>query len=171
MEEVEPHASSLRSYLHGTFPAVRDVEDVVQESYLRVWKACAVMPIRSARGFLFQVARHVALDLLRRKNRSPVSSVDDLAGLPAEMENGEVGDIVGVREKVRLLAEAIDRLPARCREVVVLRKLQQMPQKEVAARLGLSEKTVEAHLARGVKRCEEFLVQRGVRSYCQNEND
>ena len=170
LEEVEPHASSLRSYLHGAFPAVRDVDDVVQESYLRVWKACALKPIRSARGFLFQVARHIALDFVRRTNRSPVSYMEDVARLPVAEESGGVDEIVGAREKIALLAEAIDRLPARCREVVVMRKLQQIPQREVAARLGLSEKTVEAQLARGVKRCEEFLVQRGIRG-SHHEND
>jgi RNA polymerase sigma-70 factor (ECF subfamily) len=169
-ENVEPHAPSLRAYLHGAFPAVHDVDDVVQESYLRVWKACALRPIRSARSFLFTVARHVALDFVRRENRSPIRFVDNLAGLPVPQEGVAAGEAAEVREKIRLLAQAIDQLPMRCREVVVMRKLQQIPQKEVAARLGLSEKTVEAQLARGVKRCEEFLLRRGVRSGGHDEN-
>jgi RNA polymerase sigma factor (sigma-70 family) len=171
VEEVQPHASSLRSYLHGAFPAVHDVDDVVQESYLRVWKACALKPIRSARGFLFQVARRIALDFVRRESRSPLSFVDDLSGLPALEEGRGVDEIVGLREQVGVLAEAIDGLPARCREVVILRKLKQMPQREVAELLGLSEKTVESHLARGVKRCEDFLMRRGIRAIHHHEND
>ena len=53
-------------------------------------------------------------------------------------------------------------LPARCREVVVLRKIQGIPQKEVATMLSLSEKTVESHFTRGMKRCEAYLRERGV---------
>jgi hypothetical protein len=44
-EEVQPHEASLRAYMRGAFPMVRDVDDVVQESYLRVWRARAAQPI------------------------------------------------------------------------------------------------------------------------------
>src|SRR5438876_12279709 len=54
--EVHAHERSLRAYLRGAFPSVRDVDDVVQESYVRVWKARLAHPIQSARSFLFQVA-------------------------------------------------------------------------------------------------------------------
>src|SRR5580693_2470646 len=52
-EEVHPHEPSLRAYLNGSFPTVRDLDDVVQESYLRIWQARAAYPIGSARAFLF----------------------------------------------------------------------------------------------------------------------
>jgi DNA-directed RNA polymerase specialized sigma24 family protein len=48
---------------------------------------------------------------------------------------------------------------------VLLRKFEQIPQKEVAARLGLSERTVENLLGRGVKKCERYLRKRGVDGY------
>lgn len=59
--EVHAHASQLKAYLRGAFPSVRDVDDVVQESYLRIWKARAIHPIESAKTFLFTIARRVAL--------------------------------------------------------------------------------------------------------------
>jgi len=75
---VHLHDSSLKAYLRGSFPSVRDIDDVVQESYLRVWKARASQPIKSAKGFLFTVARRLALDLIRRERRSPLVAVTDL---------------------------------------------------------------------------------------------
>jgi len=72
--EVHPHDGQLKAYLRGSFPAVRDVDDVVQESYLRIWKAKATQPIESAKAFLFKVARHLALDLLRRHRISPIEA-------------------------------------------------------------------------------------------------
>lgn len=164
-EEVQPHEPSLRAYLRGSFPSVADVDDVVQESYLRVWKAWATQPIRSARAFLFRVARHHALDLVRRERISPVSGVRDLAALTVVEDGCGVAEAVSRQEKVRLLAEAIDALPAGCRQVVVLRKLKCLSQKEVSLHLGLAEKTIEAQLARGVKRCEDFLRKRGVHGF------
>ncbi len=162
VEEVHAHDSSLRSYLRGAFPAVRDVDDVVQESYLRVWRARPAEPIRSARAFLFRVARHLALDWLRHEKASPVDGVTDVADLSVVDHRPGVAETAGQREETALLLAAIDALPARCREIVILRKLRGLPQKEIAAQLGLSEQTVQVQVARGVRKCEDYLRRRGV---------
>ena len=54
-----------------------------------------------------------------------------------------------------------DRLPDRCREVVWLRRVEELPQKEVAARLGINEKTVEKHVAKGVRLIAEYFYANG----------
>ncbi|MES2697749.1 MAG: sigma-70 family RNA polymerase sigma factor [Verrucomicrobiota bacterium] len=161
-EEVHPHGPDLRSYLRRSFPAVRDVDDVVQESYLRVWTACAAQPIRCARGFLFKVARHLALDLVRRDRASPLAAVRDFDALSVVEEKAHAVDVLSTREKIQLVASAVATLPARCREIIVLRKFHGLSQREVAQRLGLSERTVEVQVSRGVKRCEQFLRARGI---------
>ncbi len=163
VEEVHAHDSSLRAYLRGSFPTVRDVDDVVQESYVRVWKAKTAEPIRSARAFLFRVARHLALDWLRHDRVSPIDPVTDLSALPVVDNGTGVAEAASIAEETALLVTAIDALPPRCREIVILRKLRGLPQKEIAARLGLSEQTVQVQIARGVKKCEEFLRRRGVK--------
>lgn len=168
-QEVHPHEPSLRAYLRGAFPSVRDIDDVVQESLLRTWRARAGQPIRSARAFLFLVARRVALDLVRRDHVAPVIALRDLEALPVIQEGAGAPDAVSAREKILLLADAIDALPARCREILILRKLHSVSQRETAARLGIAEKTVEAHLARGLARCEDYLRRRGVRSWYDHE--
>jgi RNA polymerase sigma factor (sigma-70 family) len=137
----------------------------VQESFLRIWKARAAQPILSARAFLFKVAGRVALDLVRRERVSPVRNVGDLAALPVIDDSRGVAESVSLQEKIRLLAEAVAALPPRCREIVILRKLKGLSQKEAAAQLGLAEKTIDEQVARGVRRCEDFLRKRGVRSY------
>ena len=162
IDEVHAHDSSLRAYLRGSFPLVRDVDDVVQESYVRVWKARPAEPIRSARAFLFRVARHLALDWLRRDRVSPIDGVTDLADLRVVDERTGVAEAACVQEETALLLAAIDALPPRCREIVILRKLRGLPQKEIAARLRLSEQTVQVQIARGVKKCDEFLRRKGV---------
>lgn len=161
-DEVQPHEPALRGYLRGSFPAVRDVDDVVQESYLRMWRARAAQPIQSARAFLFTVARRLALDLVRREAISPLRGVDDLTELPVAEERPGAVESIGERDKIRLLSEAVGSLPAKCREIVLLHKIQGLTQREVAARLGVAEKTVENQVALGVKRCEEFFRRRGI---------
>lgn len=165
MEEVHPHDSSLKAYLRGSFPAVHDVEDVVQESYVRVWKARAAQPIRCAKGFLFQVARRLALDVLRHGRASPIDAGRDLARLSVITHEPTGAETAALAERKRLLIAAVVALPHRCREIVILRKLEGVPQKEVAARLGISERTVENLVSRGVKRCEVYLRRHGLSSF------
>lgn len=169
VDEVQPHEQALRSYLKKSFPAVHDVDDVVQASLTRTWMARARQPILSAKAFLFKVARHMAIDVTRRSKISPVEAVRDLEQLPVIDHECDVVDVVSNQEKARLLAEAIATLPTRCREIVVLRKLHGLPQREVAVRMGVAEKTVEAQLVRGLKRCEAYLRRMGVNHYYDND--
>ncbi len=162
-EEVQAHEGQLKSYIRGSFPAIRgEVEDVVQESYLRVWRSRASQPIRSAKAFLFSVARHVALDLVRRTRSSPLNPVGDLEQLPDIIGGLDGAEAASLNEKMDILADALATLPPRCREITILRKLKGVPQKDIAVSLGISEKTVEEQAWRGVKRCEEYLRRRGV---------
>jgi RNA polymerase sigma factor (sigma-70 family) len=159
--EVHAHDQQLKAYLRGSFPSIRDVDDVAQESYLRVWKARATQSIRSAKGFLFQIARHVATDVLRRDFASPIKGVTDLAALTVFDDKPNSAEVACSQEEISLLADAIDALPARCREVFILRKIQRLPQKEIARLLGISEQTVQVLVLRGMKRCEKFFHHRG----------
>lgn len=170
LREVHAHDAQLKSWLRGSFPAVRDVDDVVQESYLRIWKAHAARPISSAKAFLFKVARRIALDVLRSRRRSPIDAVSDLSAIGVLETEPDPAASAGLQEKIDLLADAIASLPEKRREIVILRKLQRLPQREVAAHLDLSERTVENQLYRGVLQCEAFLRARGVHSLYAERN-
>lgn len=157
---MQPHGPQLKAWLRGSYPAVRDVDDVVQESFLRVWKARAARPIASAKSFLFSVARHLAIDLIRRERVSPVDRLPDLAGLSVLDDGPGVAEVACTREEIALLAQAFLALPPRCREVMLLRQIEGVPQKEIARRLGLSELTVQTHVVNGLRRVEEFMRRR-----------
>lgn len=160
--EVQPHGPLLKSYLRSQFPSVRDVEDVVQESYLRIWKARASQPIQSAKAFLFKVARNLALNVVQHERVSPIDVVADLSALPVLEDGPNAADAVCTREEILLLADGIEALPPRCREIFILRRIKSVPQKEIARRLGISEQTVQVQVQRGVKRCAEFLRRHGI---------
>ena len=162
-EEVYVHEPSLRAYLRTQYPFAPDIDDVVQESFLRLWKVRMGQPVRYAKALLFKVARHLVIDTARRNKISPIDHVTDLAALPV-IDEGRPGPAEAAckRDEIVLLAAAIDSLPARCREILILRKLRGVPQKAIAAQLGLSEQTVQVQVSRGVRRCEEFLRAHGV---------
>jgi len=160
-DEVHAHDAVLKSYLRGSFPSI-DVEDIAQESYMRTWLAHMARPVRSAKAFLFTVARHLALNSIRREKRSPITAVPDLTVLDVADEGRGVAESAAIRDEIALLADAINTLPPRCREILILRKIQCLPQREVAARLGITENTVEEQFCRGICRIEAFFIRHGV---------
>ena len=167
--DVQPHEPALRSYLRGRFPSVREVDDVVQESYLRMLRVRTVQRIRCVRGFLFTIAGRLALDCIRRRLTSPIESVGDLRELDV-VEDGFDAAAAAVRhERVALLADAIAALPARCRDVLVLHKIQELSRREVAFRLGIAEKTVEVQTAKAMRRCSAYLRGQGMTGWLDDE--
>lgn len=168
-DEVHAHDGQLRAYLRGTYPTVRDVDDLVQESYLRTWKARLAHPIVSTKSFLFQVARHLAIDVVRKKLAAPTDSLVDLEATAVLEESADAAAALSRQEKIDLLIAALSTLPDRTREIVFLRKFQGLPQKQVAARFSISERTVEVQLAKGMKRCADFLRKRGVTGFACDE--
>jgi RNA polymerase sigma-70 factor (ECF subfamily) len=161
-EEVQPHEGPLRAYLHRTFPSLQDIDDLVQESYLRILKARAITPIRSVAGFLFAIARRLAIDNFRRNREAGHETVTEFHSLRALREERGVVETVSLRQEAVFLAEAIDSLPARCREIVILRKLEGLSHHEIAARLGIAAETVQVQVGRGMRRMKTFMRERGL---------
>lgn len=168
-EEVEPHDLRLRAYLRGSFPSVRDVDDVVQESYLRLWKARTFGPVQSAKAFLFTISRRIALNVVRKNRNAPFVENGSAMALEALDEHPNASEALVARERIDLLANALMDLPPRCREVVILHKLKGYSQREVARRLGLSERTVETHVRVGVAKCHAYLTARGCKPFSDHE--
>ena len=169
-QEVHAHEASLKSYLRHSFPAVRDVDDVVQDSFVRVWQRQMLRPITAVTGtvkasvksFLFQVARRRAIDVLRHERSSPFKVVTEIERSAVTEDKAHVADAVASHQEFELLLNAIDTLPARCREVLVLRKLHGLGATEVAERLGISDETVHVQTRRGLMRVQEILRKRGL---------
>jgi RNA polymerase sigma-70 factor (ECF subfamily) len=161
-EEVQPHESSLRHWLRGRFPALRDVDDLVQESYARLLRARRRGQVAHARSYLFATARNAACDLARRERVAAIEGVADIETLSVYEDRPDVAESLSHEQEIEILAEAIQALPKRCRLVLKLRKLRGLSHREIARRLGISEHTVNAQLARGLAQCRAFLRERGV---------
>jgi RNA polymerase sigma-70 factor (ECF subfamily) len=161
-DEVLPHEAALKAYLRSHFPDLRDVDDVVQESYVRLLEAKRHHDIVSPRAYLFTTARNLALSILRRPRIFSDQPVTEITG-PGVMDIGpDAADRLIQRQEIALLMDAIDALPSRCREIFILRKLNNLSQKAIAARLGLSAQTVQVQIARGAAKCAAYLRAHGV---------
>lgn len=165
VDEVQAHRRQLKCYLQRAYPYINDVDDVIQESYLRVWKARAIEPIQSARAFLFRVARNVMIDVLRRRRSAPVDSLGNLAELLVQDEAPGAAESLALQENIEQLAAALDTLPPRGREILIFCKLEGHSYREAALRFGIAEKTVAEHVYRSAQRLGGELARRGLHSW------
>ncbi|HVW20739.1 MAG TPA: sigma-70 family RNA polymerase sigma factor [Opitutaceae bacterium] len=161
-EEVRPFEPSLRAYLRRSLPSEADVEDLLQESYVRLLKAREKGTVRETKPFLFAIARNAVRTFIQRKTGAERIPITEEAALAVLEDDKGVVEFVCRTQELTLLAEAINALPPRCREVILLRKIQGHSQKEIAALLGIAEHTVESLAVKGVGRIERYLRDHGV---------
>lgn len=158
--EILVHEPVLRGYLGRFFSNPDDIDDSVQETYARLF----ALPedervrIRQPHAFLFTSARNVALDRLRRQRVVSIELMAELESLDVIDERPSASEELNTRQELALLARAIASLPEKCRQVLTLRKIYGLSQRDIAARMGVTENTVEKHVANGVRLCAERLL-------------
>jgi RNA polymerase sigma factor (sigma-70 family) len=167
-EQVQPHEGMLRAWLRSRFPGESEIDDIIQEAYARVLEARATTAIASPKAFLFATARNLALGRLRRQH--VVDGQNGLTEFDIESvldESADVPQAVARAQELEMLTHAIQSLPARCRQVLTLRKIYGLSQKEVAAQLGITENTVEAQGVIGLRKLAEYFerIERQRRAY------
>ncbi len=160
--EVQPHEPALRAYLQSRFPLLRDTDDVIQETYARLWREKAAGRIRHARAFMFTAARHLAVDFFRRNRHDRADPITHSSAEHVVEESPHAAEAISRQQELEILAAAVQSLPTRCRHVIMLRYLKGCSYKEIAATLAISTETVKTHLAKGVQLCADYFEARGV---------
>ncbi len=149
----------LVGYVRARVGCSATAADIVQDTYLRVRAVEGVERIGNPRAFVYRVAANLAIDHLRQeRSRGPHVTPDSVAegDQPrAPSPEAELQD----RERPALLMKAVEELPPRCREVFVLRKIENLHQAEIAERLGISRNMVEKHMRRALMHCLRKLGQ------------
>lgn len=157
-DEIQPHEPALRGWLRNQFRELHDHDDLVQECYLRICQAFAEKPIRCGRAYLFAISRNLALSRLRAQREQVALEGPSLDTV--RDEHADIPSHVTRDQDMALLHEALSSLPAKARELFILRRLHGVSQKDLAQRFGISEKTVEAHLLTAMKRVIAFFKSR-----------
>lgn len=162
MEQIQPHEAALRTYLRGRFSSLQDVDDLVQETYARLLRAREIGRASLTRAYLFTVARNVALDVLRHRHAVPIMALEEIDRWAVVEDQPDAAEALSHQQELDLLADAIRTLPPRCGEIVRLRRIAGLSYQDIAARLGVTESTVNAQLAIGLIRCRHYLSAHGV---------
>jgi len=158
---VHPHEPMLRAWLRSRFRSEDDLDDLVQESYLRLLRARERGEVASPKAFLFSIARNLALDRFRHREVLPTEPLAENEELAVLDEGDHIPDLIAHNQELALLTEAIQSLPARCRQILTLRKLYGLSHREIAERLGLSESTVSNQITIGIEKCTDFFAEHG----------
>lgn len=134
-----------------------EVDDILQEAFLRSFEAEARQPIHDARAFLLRTARNLALDHVGRAGYRTTGTLEDFHA--EQWIDGAATPEARVEAEQRFLAfcEAVGTLPEQCRRVFVLRKVYGLSHEEISTRLGIATSTVEKHVAKGLLLCHEHL--------------
>ena len=153
--------------------------EALNETYLRLEGLREIGPVHSPKAYLFRIALNIASDRRRaEKRRLTADEVDSLLEIPDEAP--DAARVIEDRSEVNLLKRAIAELPERRRRVLTLSRIEGMPNREIAALLGVTVRTVETDLKQAVEHCAErlkrpargkFGFQRPASSYIQRHVD
>ena len=154
-ELVNNTKGGLTRYVGRIVSSPEDVQDVVQEAYLKVF---IVLRTSRAEGhapvaLLYRAARNLAISRLRHMkvvNRSAtvVAVVEELRTDAVTIEQA-----ASASQELDTVLRVVNGLPPKCRDVFVLRWIHGLSQSRIGEQLGISVSTVEKHLAKGLKVC------------------
>ena len=157
------HEAAIKRYLFRFFSRQQDVDDVAQEAFIKAYATEIRTDVRHPRRLLFRAAKHAALSELSRKVNVTTDYIEDMEETAVLVDKREAAadEALNTRRMLAALSMAIAELPPMCQKVFILRKVEALPAKEVAARLQISVSAVEKHGALGIVKCGRRLKELG----------
>jgi RNA polymerase sigma-70 factor (ECF subfamily) len=129
LNQIFHHRAALHRYLGKLTSGAEDIEDLVQETYVRIYALPDYLQVESPKALLFRIAHNLAVERARR---------------------------------FESFCAAVERLPPLCRRVFVLRKVHKLSHAEISEVLGVSQSTIEKHVAKGLVRCRDYMRELGL---------
>jgi RNA polymerase sigma factor (sigma-70 family) len=135
----------LRYFTRRGIPAA-DAQDLVQEVFARLLQQDGLDHVESADRYLFVTAANLARDFFRYRQVRVAHPVSTFAEQAHRSENFDPERIMGSRQELDILLTALNEMPERMRNIFILARLENVPRSEIAQRLGVSKRTVEAQI-------------------------
>ena len=157
VREVLPLEAALMQFLRRSWPNKSDIDDLAQEVYARVYEAAREKIPQPVKPFVFTIARNLLIARVRNEQVVPIEAVADLETLGVAVDAPGPDRNVMAQDELRRLQAALEKLPPRCREVVVLGRIEGLSGKEISQRLGIGASTVSEHLATGMNTLADLL--------------
>ncbi|PCI63480.1 MAG: hypothetical protein COB35_00040 [Gammaproteobacteria bacterium] len=137
----------------------QDVDDILQETFIRVLHSDAKQQIKSPKGYLFVVSRNLVLKKLMQQSKEIHTELDD-ALLENDIDNTVEKELYQ-KLKFKRFSKVLSSLPEKNRRAILLRKLYCLSHKEIAKKMNVSVSSVEKYIATGLKQCKQSLCAQG----------
>jgi RNA polymerase sigma factor (sigma-70 family) len=155
----------LMQFLRNNWRNESEVEDLCQDVYLRAYKAATEQGIpERTKPFVFTIARNLLIDLVRKGQVVPIEAMVELERLEVAGDTPSAEQSIIAGEELRRLHSALDQLPPRCREVVLLTRIENLTRQQIATRMGISDRTVAKHLEIGMRVLANALYRTAVKA-------
>jgi RNA polymerase sigma factor (sigma-70 family) len=162
LNQIFRHRADLQRFLQQFTSGAEDIEDLIQETYVRVYSLPDYQAVDSPKAYLFTIARNLAVERARRVTSHATDSVADVEALNVFSLESAADVQLDARRRFESFCTAVDSLPPMCRRAFVLRKVYKLSHSEIAEVLGVSPSTIEKHVVKGLRRCRDYLRQRGM---------
>jgi len=147
------HAKDLRNYLYYKFGNLESAEDIVQESFIKLWQKCADVVLEKAKSFLYTVATNM---FLNEKSHDKV--VLKFQQIPQNDTNIESPEFLMLEKEYMVkLQKTLSQLPDGQREVFLLNRIDKKTYAEIAELLNISVKAVEKRMHNALKQLREKI--------------
>jgi len=127
-----------------------DVEDIVQETFIKSYEADLKQDIQFTRSYMLKTAKHLALNHIAKWDNKFNDSLEHDNELPVLLKSMQLEDEYTSKERFLLFCRATEQLSSSIRKCFILKKVYGMSQKEIAEQMQLSQSTVEKHIAKGL---------------------
>ncbi|WIO73974.1 sigma-70 family RNA polymerase sigma factor [Porticoccaceae bacterium LTM1] len=169
----DEHAVPLRSFLAARLGSRADLDDIVQDVFLRLAKMNNLIERMekdrgSCRAYLFTIGSNLVMDL-KRKHQVRNDYAQEKYQLDQE-HSGEASPetILAARQELAIVKKAIFSMPPRWQKVFLLSRVELMSYKQIAEKLGVSVKQIEKYMSKAL-RCIRDAVQQENRREAEND--
>jgi RNA polymerase sigma-70 factor (ECF subfamily) len=148
---------SIKRFISRFLFRQQDIDDVAQEAFLKAYNAELEKDIEHPKAYLFQIARNVALEGLRRKSSQIADHIVDFDEKSITGGESSVEAAMETEEYLGAFCEAAAQLTPKCRRVFLMRKVYGFSYKEITERLGISLSTAEKHMRNGMLQTSAYM--------------
>jgi len=158
LEELyRDHSKQLIGYVYNFLRSENEAEEVAQEAFLKLHSVKKPEEIVSHKAFLYRIAHNLAMNALRRRKIVRFDTGVDMDEIEVESNEPLADQKLSSKQEFKLFCQAVEQLPPKCRRAFTLRVIHKKSFKEVAQELDIAISTVEKHVLRGMRECQEFM--------------
>lgn len=157
-DQVLPLEGALTRFIQRNWRVSDDVMELRQDVYERVLNGARSGLPAHAKAYVFMIARNHLINSAVRAKIVSFDLVADLENVEAVTDTFAAERLIDARDRLRRAHAGMDALPARCREVVRLRKVEGLSTREAAERLGVGTHTIERQLTMGIRALVDFML-------------